>query len=474
MKQAYAIYGPPGCGKTTKIINMIDDFIKFGYDASEIALLSHTKAAAKEALERTTMEQSDKFSTIHSQAYRMLNLSSSQLVNNIRLVEFANAIGVPIKNGSMDSEEGIEVGDEYLGILNRARNRLVPFLDEYYDSHRPGSLPQFEAFCTGYTNWKRSNGFVDFTDMLERFVVRGDSMHFSAKVIFIDEGQDLSPLQWAVVRILARNAERVVVAGDDDQAIYVWGGADPTGMVSFENEYQSKRKVLDQSYRIPSLVHTVALGIIHQVAERVEKKYEPRAEKGMVERYGYAHALDLVHGEDTLVLCRTGMQKKEMEKHFIDIRMPYLIDNGKPGLYQTKVARAIRALNKAARGEVLPPPEHEVLSQTCQAKFRDDIRNRDYAAAIKAGHMRALQIPSFSYEFYRDMDVEVTPTIRISSIHGSKGREADRVVLHTGMTERTVEGMQMDPDSEHRVFYVGATRARHRLDILAGDNAYPL
>ncbi len=475
MKQAYAIYGPPGCGKTTKIVTMIDDFIKFGYQPSDIALMSHTKAAAKEALERTaSMRQSEKFSTIHSQCYRMLGLSSSQLVNYERLAEFSGLIGVPIKNGSVDSEEGIAVGDEYLSIMGRARNRLVDHLDEYMESHRPGSLPEFEAFCTGYTNWKRSNGFVDFTDMLERFVDRGDMMRFDAKVVFIDEGQDLSPLQWACIRILTRETERVIVAGDDDQAIYVWGGADPTGMVTFEEQYNSKRKVLDQSYRIPSSVHSIALGIIHQVESRVEKPYHPRSEIGKVERYGYIDGLDLVHGEDTLVLCRTGMQKKEMEKHFIDLKLPYLMDNGKPGLYQTKTARAIRALHKVACGETLSPPEQENLAQSVQTKFRDDVRNRQYAGVINAGHMKAINIPNFSYEFYRDNDINVTPTVRISSIHGAKGREADRVVLHLGMTERTVAGMELDPDSEHRVFYVGATRARHRLDILDGENAYPL
>jgi DNA helicase-2/ATP-dependent DNA helicase PcrA len=474
MKQAYAIYGPPGCGKTTKIITMIGDFVKFGYDNNDIALMSHTRAAAKEALERTDMERSDKFSTIHSQCYRMLNLSSSQLVDNKRLVEFSNVIGVPIKNGSIDSEEGIEVGDEFLGILNKARNRLVDPMDEYYNSERPGSLPQFEMFIKGYHDWKRSNGFIDFTDMLERFVARQEEMHFQAKVVFIDEAQDLSALQWRAVRVLTKNADRVIVAGDDDQAIYVWGGADPAGMVQFEEEYQSKRKVLEQSYRIPAKVHTLARSIIDQVEHRVDKVYLPRGEVGRVERYGYLHAVDFKHGEDTLALCRTGAQKKEVEKHFIDMKIPYLVDNGKPGLYQTKTARAIKAFNKVRRGEGLMPAESEVLNSTALPKFRDQFKNRDFKAGIQAGHMRALSIPSWSWEFYRDTDMDIVPTIRLSSIHGSKGREADRVVLHTGMTERTAAGFDKDPDAERRVFYVGVTRARHRLDILEGMNGFPL
>lgn len=473
-QQAYAIYGPPGCGKTTKIVTMIGEFMARGYGANDIALMSHTRAAAKEALDRTDLESSDKFSTIHSQAYRHLGLSSTQLVDNRRLVEFSHLIGVPIKNGSIDSEEGIEVGDEYLGILNKARNRLMDPLDEYYESDRPGSLPQFQMFIEGYQNWKRSNGFVDFTDMLERFVARGDEINFQARVIFIDEAQDLSALQWRAVRVLTKHAKHIIVAGDDDQAIYVWGGADPTGMVQFEEEYGSKRRVLEQSYRIPSKVHTLASGIIRQVIARVDKVYNPRDEVGRVERYGYLHAVDFKHGEDTLALCRTGAQKKEVEKHFIEQSIPYWTDNGKPGLYQTKVARAIRAFNKAIRGEELTPAEREVLALTAQTKYRDALKNGDYVGMKQLTHMRVLQIPSWSYDFYRDSDMDIVPTIRLSSIHGSKGREADRVVLHTGMTDRTALGFEKDPEAEHRVWYVGATRARHRLDILDGNNAYPL
>jgi superfamily I DNA/RNA helicase len=49
-----------------------------------------------------------------------------------------------------------------------------------------------------------------------------------------------------------------------------------------------------------------------------------------------------------------------------------------------------------------------------------------------------------------------------------KGQEADHVVLHTDLTRKIVEQMG---DGEHRVFYVGATRARHSLTIVAPENA---
>jgi DNA helicase-2/ATP-dependent DNA helicase PcrA len=75
-------------------------------------------------------------------------------------------------------------------------------------------------------------------------------------------------------------------------------------------------------------------------------------------------------------------------------------------------------------------------------------------------------------DFYRDADLSVVPTIRLSTIHASKGHEADRVILLTDMTQRVAETAEKYPDDEIRVFYVGVTRAKHQLDIVEGHNGF--
>jgi len=386
-------------------------------------------------------------------------------------------INIPIKNGSIDSEEGIEVGDEYLGIMNLARGRCIPFSTAYDNSDHPGFKPEFEAFVEGYMEWKKQNGYIDFTDMLERFVAyaaQSKLPEFDAKVLLVDEAQDLSTLQCQVINILARTLDRIYIAGDDDQAIYVWGGADPAGMTDFQDRYGADHTVLGQSYRVPKLVQELALDVITRVDSRVAKEYAPRAEVGTVERYSYIDSLPFKHGEETLVLCRTGAQKKEVEKHFVEQNIPYLMDGGKPGKYQSKAAKAIKAFNKLTRGEGITPQEQEALASGVQRQYRDDVMNRNFPALLKRGYMQVIDIPRWDYDFYKNADLDLNPTIKVSSIHGAKGREADRVVLHTGMTERTLAGMDRDPDAEHRVFYVGVTRAKHRLDILHGHQGYDL
>ena len=59
------------------------------------------------------------------------------------------------------------------------------------------------------------------------------------------------------------------------------------------------------------------------------------------------------------------------------------------------------------------------------------------------------------------------PRVRVSTIHGAKGGQADRVVLLTDMARRTHAEMDFRPDDEARVWYVGVTRARERLTVVA-------
>lgn len=58
------------------------------------------------------------------------------------------------------------------------------------------------------------------------------------------------------------------------------------------------------------------------------------------------------------------------------------------------------------------------------------------------------------------------PRVRVGTIHDSKGSERERVVLLTDMAPRTHAEFRGDPDSEHRVFYVAATRAKEELVVL--------
>lgn len=467
-----AIYGPPGTGKTTEMLRRVELAKQSGVQAERIAFMSFTRAAASEALSRLGLKKSNNVSTIHSMCFRVLGLKQAQVVDPAKLREFSSIVGVPVIGKSPEDDEERADGDAYLDIINYARSKfLVP--EEIYDfSDRPGTRAEFNMFVRAYTDWKDTFGFYDFTDMLDR--VARKNTRLDAEIIFIDEAQDLSPLQWRVIEKFAKSASEVVIAGDDDQAIYTWSGADPHGMARFTQKYSGVVEVLSQSHRLPSSVHEKSQSLIRRILNRVDKDFNPRPDLGSVFLHGGFNSVHFDPKEDILLLGRTHSVLREIERDLIDRRIPYLRESGRPGMFQNKYAKGILAFKKLEKGKTLQDGERSALYNVATTETRVLLDANDYASIIKRPFYVALDIPFRVIDFYRDVDLDVTPTIRLSTIHASKGHEADRVILLTDMTQRVAETADKHPEDEIRVFYVGMTRAKAILDIVEGHNGFKL
>ena len=162
-------------------------------------------------------------------------------------------------------------------------------------------------------NYKDSFELKDFTDMIEKFITSNLCPTFD--VIFIDEAQDLSPIQWKMFDILKKNSKHVILAGDDDQAIYGWAGAD---VKRFQNE-PAKELVLPKSHRVPIKIQQVAYTIISQIETRIPKEWKPRNYQGHCEEVYSLDELDLTQGQ-WLILARTNYRLIKLK--------PYLIERG--------------------------------------------------------------------------------------------------------------------------------------------------
>ena len=476
--KTFAIFGPPGTGKTSELLRLMREVRDSGVNPDHISFASFTRAAANEALSRLGVRRSDKIATIHSLCFRALEASPIAMVDPHKLRKFGAKIGVPF-SGVTNDEYGdrMEEGDKYLAILNLARARMAPLRDTYFEQRdRPGDFAQFMFCAESYSSWKDSLGYLDFTDLLEQYLQ--DPINIGARVMFFDEAQDLSPLQWAVVRAMVSfpQVERVYIAGDDDQAIYEWAGADPHGMAKFATAYDAETSVLAQSYRVPLSVHNVARGIVSQIKSRVQKRYRAAPRHGVVTRYnnGFSEH-ELSHGEDVLILCRSNAALRELEAILTEARLPHRNEGSRPSVYDSPLALAIRALTKGSAGKPLTPKELAAISKVGTAETRQDINDGRLERVLSRGVERSLTIPLHKLDFYREADFSQTPTVRLSTIHSAKGREAERVVLHCGVTGRTRADMSVNPDQEHRVWYVGVTRAKERLDVVTGnDDDYEL
>lgn len=481
--KAHVIYGPPGTGKSTELITRMKKSIESGVDENRIGFVSFTKAAAHELAHRVGIKPGYNISTIHSVCFRLAGIIKDQVIDYHKLKEFSKIIGLDLSGANPEENEQITDGDLYLALYNYHHTQLAgseknDYKDTYCHSHRPGEMGQFIRFCVAMDGFKKINGYIDFNDMLKL------ALHCEAPdidVLFVDEAQDLSPLQWKIVYHWCDFIPEVHVAGDEDQSIYVWGGADARGMTRFEDEFLAERKILEQSYRIPASVHTIANNIISRVENREEKKYRPRDEIGIIDRFGDAGMVKVQHGENVLVLFRNHSLRQSIEYCLVNQSVPYIVDSGKPGLLQGYKAKAAITWSKIVKefnhaGIIMTKGrEYANLLRNVRPIIKKRIENEDLDSIIHSHWVDIIDAPYDVIKYLMSIEsnygsLNVKPTIHLSTIHGSKGREADRVILINGMTTRSSEAMLIDSDSEYRTFYVGATRARHRLDIVMDDN----
>ncbi|MBS1771146.1 MAG: ATP-dependent helicase [Acidobacteria bacterium] len=466
-QKAIAIYGPPGTGKTRRLMDIMAKLKdERRIPSHEIGFFAFTRAAADEAKRRLNVTSSKTMRTLHSLAYEAAQVSKVQVVDTLKLRQFGDFIGIPMNGKSAVGFENVEEGDEYMSVHNFAVARQIPVAQAF--DQMPGlalNRTVAEMVSKSYTEWKRRFGWVDFNDMILRYLA--DPINVGAKYLFLDEAQDLSPLQWAMVAGLAEHAECIWLAGDDDQAIYEWSGADPHGMAKYH--YEGNQRILDQSYRVPQLVHAIANRVISRVGQRVEKRYKPREERGTVRRYGDLDPVALPKG-DTLMLYRNHTSRRDIEAWLMEHAIPYTAAGPFPSHFQGKWANATRAWFRLRRGEHLNDAALQLIARIAPG-VAANISRGDFRFAKDAPSRHFHGVPEDVASYLGRVDLNLPPTTRISTIHASKGAEADRVILMNAMGERTYEEMN---DSEHRVWYVAVTRARHQLDIVDGANAYDL
>jgi hypothetical protein len=211
----YSIIGPPGTGKTTEIINRIKKYLKSGVKQQKIGLTTFSKSAALELAKRSNLT-SNYIGTLHSMAFRIAEMHRDSVFTGDVVKEFGEHIGFPISCGNViDGDQNIEIGDELLAIYMVAASKMENWKDAYAASNRPADFSVFEYFCKGINDYKKYWGYQDFNDML-RMAIDSEEIP-KLDVLFVDEAQDLSPLQWELVDKWTEIIPAVHIAGDDDQ-----------------------------------------------------------------------------------------------------------------------------------------------------------------------------------------------------------------------------------------------------------------
>jgi DNA helicase-2/ATP-dependent DNA helicase PcrA len=461
----HLIYGPPGTGKTTRLLELVNAEIARGVAPEEIAYLAFTRRAAREARERASLSdpQLRHFRTIHSFCFKALGLSSDRMMARARHGRaFAELMGMSVPE---DGEwRTLNADDRALFIEEQSRVRCLPLQVMYEQFHEMElSYWQVERAARALLEYKTQFDTLDFTDVLALFLEQGQVPPL--RVLFVDEAQDLSPLQWRVVQHLERHTERSYMAGDDDQAIFAWAGAD----VAHYMKLRGEPEYLGYSYRVPSAVQLIALGVLEQITQRVPKSWEPRKAVGEVLWEPEVDVVDMSAGS-WLVLCRNAHFLNEAARHCRYSGWWYEWRD-QPAV-EPEVIEAIMAWERW--GRYSNPDDWKVAARMMGPAHRE---THPEPAGDRKWYDALDRIPAGEREYIRAMrrngeKLLERPRIRLSTIHAAKGGEADNVLLLTDMTRRSWEGLVEDPDAEHRVFYVATTRARERLLITAPQSRY--
>lgn len=496
------IIGPPGCGKTTELLRQIEGELAAGTAPNRIALVTFTRRGAEEAITRACdkfgLMQSDfpYFRTLHSLCFRWLGLRRDDVLEGPRLREFADFAGVRLTGRWSDDGTmlGFASGDRILFMENMARVRKIPLRDQY-DLYDDDDLPwgEVDRVSRALDVFKRGHNLLDYSDMLQKFV--DGKARIPIEVLVVDEAQDLSLLQWEVVYQLATLARRVIIACDDDQAIFAWAGADVDTIVKMPGDV----RVLGQSWRVPRVVQSLADEVISAVDNRRPKEWAPRPDDGHLERAADISAVDVEEG-DVLILARNAYVLREQVEPELRHRGIVYDWQGKSSI-DHEILRVIKNWESLRAGASLPVEDireiyryltsgrtvaagHRLLPQLSDDDpplTMDELVGGHGLLTRDVWHEALDRLPAEEMSYIlaarrRGESLVQRPRVRLSTIHASKGGEADHVVLMTEMAKRTYQEWRENPEEEARVWYVGVTRARQRLTVVSSRTSqfFPL
>jgi DNA helicase-2/ATP-dependent DNA helicase PcrA len=238
----------------------------------KICFTTFTKAAAQEAIDRALIknpELSEKdftaFSTLHALCFR--RIPRKQMLNYQDYKLLGELLGYSISGVATlfdyKSDSGNGKGDRLLQYESLMRNLQEPassvLATQVNTKFTPEELEKFYKF---YRNFREEKNKYDFTDQLEVFLE--SKIKLNVDYLFVDEAQDLSPLQWKIIDHISNEVKEVIIVGDDKQSIFKFAGGDPKSLIHKEGT----RVVLDTSYRLPKNVLEYAESVANRIKEK--------------------------------------------------------------------------------------------------------------------------------------------------------------------------------------------------------------
>lgn len=247
MTTLHKIYGGAGCGETYHLMQELERLLKSGIPISSIAMMTLTRSARKEFVERANVisrssKQSHRwFGTMHSLTWRMLGLNfKHNALTPLKKSLFFNKYEkypsgkLPFLSRINEVRRNCEFANDDDGLM---RTRDATGIDFRYRSNTGRysdlTIDEMIEFNDAWDEFMVSNNVYDFTRMIAEAhaVIKDGSLEPAFDYLFVDEFQDFSPLQHSLYIELSKHMLEVWFCGDDWQVVYRFTGASPSFLI---------------------------------------------------------------------------------------------------------------------------------------------------------------------------------------------------------------------------------------------------
>ncbi|MGB3907273.1 MAG: UvrD-helicase domain-containing protein, partial [Methanomethylovorans sp.] len=448
------VHGCPGTGKTTTLLRRLEALLCC-YRPEDITVTTFRRTTARELIQAFKGTQAQ---TLHSLCRKLLN--GPDIMSDRDYAKFGVTHGYKIKRRDLSEDQ---VSGDPVDCYSWLRNTFTPIEDAYlYPGYDDISHVDLDRFVTEYEGFKQEAGKVDFTDLLT--MVMEDRTPLDTPVLMVDEYQDLTPLQDAVIKMWNTGTDNTIIAGDPAQSIYGVFGGSPELFKGFEVDTNT---ILEESHRLYTPIWGLARDTL--AAERQdtpdivtrEAPYSPICDMSFDDPYP-------VHPGTVLHLVRCNYQAPAIALQLAEAGQLF---SGLGGWSDNEI-RLFNVILKMRAGEALQRfdmytllryyPDHVQATAEELKHHRttnkppitpglyEIMRTPNPVAYIKdSGKLFNMKILQALKSRKAPISYEDLTETRLLTIHGAKGAEADTVFLHTGITPKINKSIKIPgPDSE--------------------------
>jgi len=325
-------------------------------------------------------------------------------------------------------------------------------------------------------------------------------------LLLIDEFQDFTPAEYRLYKQWrdAGVIDEIVIAGDPQQSIYSFRGGSP---LYFEETDRDEDVDLSKSYRCPKPVTDAARQILNGHPDTAPRGFHADKDEGQIRSLESPTAdklctdlLDTARRVDgdsesprLMLLTRTNSQLARVSRTLRSVGIPFDILGSRRSLWEYgDLTPLLELLNGYPDPTGYDMRNLELLFDSLQSADLDDVDTRskvgqtvpaDPVDAVLSRYddvgaiVEDLDLPDWQNDAIAaavDAPADLSPAdVKIGTIHTAKGLEASAVYLFAEATSRIVENYERDDSAaaeEHRVWYVGTTRAAQELTLV--DNYF--